>query len=315
VKRKPKQDQGCRTLPLQGRVRFETQSCVPLDTMSALEIASLMNEEDAKVAAAVREKLPNIARAIEVIGERLSAGGRLIYVGTGTSGRIGALDASECPPTFNTDRETVQYVIAGGPTALASAAEAKEDSVELGRKDIAARKPGKKDIVIGLSASGRTAYTISAIEFARKRGAVTVAVVCKTGSALAKAADIPIEIDVGPEVLSGSTRLKAATAQKMVCNMLTTGAMARRGYVYGNLMVNVQPGNAKLRERGIEILMLAAGVDRESAITALAAAKMKVPVALVILKAGVSRAEAERLLKAAKGKVRQAIQAGNLVIC
>jgi N-acetylmuramic acid 6-phosphate etherase len=281
-------------------------AAVNLDTMSSIEIATLMNREDAKVARAVAIALPHIARAIDVIADRLSNGGRLIYVGAGTSGRIGALDASECPPTFNVDPKTVQYVLAGGPKALASEAEASEDSASLGRKDIAAKKPGKKDVVVGLAASGRTPYTIAAIEYAKKRGAATVAVVCNSGSALARAADIAIEVVVGAEVLTGSTRLKAGTAQKMVCNMLTTGAMARLGYVYGNLMVNVRLKNKKLVERGITILQQAAGVDRESARIAIEAADMKLPVAMVILKTGVSKKEALRRLKVCKGNVRKA---------
>lgn len=277
-----------------------------LDTMSSLEVAALMNREDAKVAQTVAKALPEIGRAIDVIAERLSKGGRLIYVGAGTSGRIGALDASECPPTFNVSPKTVQYVIAGGPTALGSEAEANEDSAKLGRKDIAARKPGKKDVVVGLAASGRTPYTIAAVEYARKHGAATVAVVCNSGSALARAAEIAIEVVVGPEVLTGSTRLKAGTAQKMVCNMLTTGAMARIGYLYGNLMVNVSLKNNKLVERGIGILGQIADVDRESARTALEASGMKLPVAVVMLKAGVGRNEAVRRLKKANGNVREA---------
>lgn len=280
-----------------------------LDTMSALEIATVMNREDAKVAAAIKKVLPRVARAIDVIADRLSKGGRLIYVGAGTSGRIGALDASECPPTFNIDPKMVQYIIAGGPAALASAAEANEDSPELGRKDIAAKKPGKKDVVVGIAASGRTPYTIAAVEYARKKGAATVAVVCNSGSALAKAAQTAIEVVVGPEVLTGSTRLKAGTAQKLVCNMLTTGAMSRMGYVYGNLMVNVHLKNEKLVERGITILQNATGVDRDSAITALEASANKVPVALVMLNAGVSKSEALKRLKKANGRVRKAIEA------
>lgn len=280
-----------------------------LDTMSALEIATVMNREDAKVAAAIKKVLPRVARAIDVIADRLSKGGRLIYVGAGTSGRIGALDASECPPTFNIDPKMVQYIIAGGPAALASAAEANEDSPELGRKDIAAKKPGKKDVVVGIAASGRTPYTIAAVEYARKKGAATVAVVCNSGSALAKAAQTAIEVVVGPEVLTGSTRLKAGTAQKLVCNMLTTGAMSRMGYVYGNLMVNVHLKNEKLFERGITILQNATGVDRDSAITALEASANKVPVALVMLNAGVSKSEALKRLKKANGRVRKAIEA------
>ncbi len=286
----------------------EQPNSVPaLDTMTALDLATLMNREDAKVASAAKKVLPQIARAIDLIAARLAKGGRLIYVGAGTSGRIGALDASECPPTFNTDPKMVQYVIAGGPKALGAAAEAKEDSPELGRKDMAAKKLGKSDVVVGLAASGRTPYTIAAVEYARKKGAATVAIVCSSGSPLAHAADIAIEVLVGREVLDGSSRLKAGTAQKMVCNMLTTGAMARLGYVYDDHMVNVHTNNTKLMERGIAILMKAADTDRESALTALRAAKMKVPVALVILKIGVNARDAERRLKRAKGSVRVAI--------
>lgn len=277
-----------------------------LDTMSSLEIATLMNREDAKVASAIGKVLPNIAAAIDIIADRLSKGGRLIYVGAGTSGRIGALDASECPPTFNVSPKTVQYVIAGGSKALGSESEANEDSAKLGRKDMAARKPGKRDVVVGLAASGRTPYTIAAVEFARKAGAATVAVVCNTGSALARAAEVAIEVVVGPEVLTGSTRLKAGTAEKMVCNMLTTGAMARIGYVYGNLMVNVSLKNRKLVERGLTILEQLADVDRESARIALEASGMKLPVAVVMLKAGVGKNEAVRRLKKANGNVREA---------
>ncbi len=279
----------------------------PLDTMSAIEIATLMNREDANVALAVRKVLPQIADAIEVIAGRFARGGRLIYVGAGTSGRIGALDASECPPTFNTDQNMVQYVIAGGLKALGAAAEAKEDLAELGRRDIAERKPGKKDVVVGLAASGRTPYTVAAVQYARTKGAATVAITCVANSLLAQSADTAIEVNVGSEVLSGSTRLKAGTAEKMVCNMLTTGALARLGYVYNDLMVNVRTTSAKLRERGIEILMQAANTDCDSALTALKAADMDVPVALVLLKAGVSVTEARRRLKAAKGRVREAI--------
>jgi N-acetylmuramic acid 6-phosphate etherase len=277
-----------------------------LDRMSSLEIAAMMNHEDSKVAQAIAKALPDISQAIDIIADRLRRGGRLIYVGAGTSGRIGALDASECPPTFNVSPKTVQYVIAGGKKALGSEAEASEDSAKLGRNDIAARKPGKKDVVVGLAASGRTPYTIAAVEYARKKGTATIAIVCNVGSALAAAAELAIEVVVGPEVLTGSTRLKAGTAQKMVCNMLTTGAMARMGYVYGNLMVNVNLKNKKLIERGISILEQAADVDRESARLALEAAGMKLPVAVVMLKAGVGRNEALRRLKKTKGNVRAA---------
>lgn len=298
-------------MPLDNIHRLGTEqqnsSSLDLDTKSALEIATIMNAEDAKVPQAVAAALPQIAKVIDKVAEAIARKGRLIYVGAGTSGRLGALDASECPPTFNTDPKTVQYVIAGGPKALASAAEANEDSPEIGRRDIAKLKPGKKDVVIGIAASGRTPYTIAACEFARKKGAVTACVVCNLDSQLAAAVDIPIEVNVGPEVLSGSTRLKAGTAQKLILNMITTGAMTRLGYVYGNLMVNVHLKNAKLVERGIGILQKAAGADRDRAIAALKSAKNHVPTALVMLKASVSAREAQKLLKKNNGNVRKAI--------
>ena len=278
-----------------------------LDTKSALEIARIINTEDATVAAAVERALPQVARAIDAIADAIRRGGRLIYVGAGTSGRIAALDASECPPTFNTDPKTVQFVMAGGTRALYSAVEANEDSRALGRRDMAKRRPAKRDVVVGITASGRTPYTVAAVEYARQRGAKTVAITCNPGSPLANAAHIAIVAEVGPEVLAGSSRMKAGTAQKLICNMLTTGAMARLGYVYGNLMVNVHLKNEKLIERGIGILQKAAGVDRIQAERALRAAEMSVPVALVMVTTGCSRAEAQRRLKAAKGNVRKAI--------
>jgi N-acetylmuramic acid 6-phosphate etherase len=280
-----------------------------LDKLSALEIATLMNSEDAKVLRAVRQALPEIAKAIDVVHNRLAKGGRLIYVGSGTSGRLGALDASECPPTFGVDPSMIQYVIAGGERALANAAEASEDSSQLGKSDMAARKPGKKDVIVGLAASGRTPYTIAALKYAAKKGAATVAVICNTGSELARVAQIAIEAEVGPEVLTGSTRLKAGTAQKLICNMLTTGAMARLGYVYGNLMVNLHLKNEKLIERGISIVQRVAKVNRTVALATLEAADMKVSIALVMLCAKVSKPEANRRLKRAQGSIRKAIEA------
>lgn len=278
-----------------------------LDTKSALEIARILNREDAKVAAAVRKALPQIGKAIEAAAAAIQGGGRLIYAGAGTSGRIAALDAAECPPTFNTDPKSVQYVMAGGEKALGRAAEANEDSREQGAADIARLRPSRKDVVIGLAASGRTPYTIGAVEYAKQRGAQTAAIVCNRGSELGKLAGIEIVADVGPEAVSGSTRMKAATAQKMICNMITTGAMTRLGYVFGNLMVNVHPKNEKLRERAVGILMEAAGVDRRRAHSALTAADNSVPVALVSLMAGLSPAEARRRLEDCRGNVRQAI--------
>lgn len=279
-----------------------------LDTKSALEIATIINTEDAKVATAIAKALPQIAAGIDAIAAALGKGGKLIYVGAGTSGRIGALDAAECPPTFGTDPRQIQYVIAGGEKALGRAVEANEDSTDLGVRDLSKLRPGKRDVVVGIAASGRTPYTIAAVEYARKRGARTISVACNGDSPLARAAEIAIVAEVGPEVVSGSTRMKAGTAQKMILNMLSTGAMTRLGYVYRNLMVNVSPKNKKLVERGIGILMNAAGVDRESAAAALKSSRNSVPIALVMLKAKVRRAEAVRRLKAAKGHVRLAIE-------
>lgn len=281
-----------------------------LDRKSSLEIARILNSEDAKVAAAVSRALPQIAEAIEAIANSLRQGGRLIYVGAGTSGRIAALDAAECPPTFQTDPRMVQFIIAGGEKALGRAVEANEDSRELGRRELARKKPSKKDVVAGIAASGRTPFTIAAVEYARSRGAKTIAITCNRGSPLGRAADIEIVAEVGPEVVSGSTRMKAGSSQKMILNMLTTGAMTRLGYVYGNLMVNVHPKNTKLRERGIWILQHAAEVSRAAAEQALAASGNSVPIALVMLKTGASRAQATRDLKRSSGNVRQAIAQG-----
>ncbi len=278
-----------------------------LDRKSALEIARIINREDAKVAAAVKRSLRKIAQAIDRIAAALSQGGRLIYVGTGTSGRIAALDAVECPPTFDVDPRMVQFIIAGGPKALGAAVEADEDSRELGRKAIAEKKPTKKDVVVGIAASGRTPFTIAAIEYARAHGAETVAVVCNPKSPLGKAAHLAIVADVGAEVVTGSTRMKAGTAQKMILNMLTTGAMTRLGYVYGNLMVNLHPKNAKLVERGVSILEEAAGLNNAAARKILAAAGGRVPVALVMAKAEISRALAVDALRESQGQVRKAI--------
>ncbi|MBV9145626.1 MAG: N-acetylmuramic acid 6-phosphate etherase [Acidobacteria bacterium] len=279
-----------------------------LDTKSALEIATIINREDAKVAPAVAESLPQIAEAIDAVADSLSRGGRLIYVGAGTSGRIAALDATECPPTFSTDPRQVQFIVAGGERALGRAVEANEDSEDLGRRDLARLRPTKKDVVAGLAASGRTPYTIAAVEYAKKKGARTIGISCNADSPLARAADIAITAEVGPEVLSGSTRMKAGTSQKMILNMLTTGAMTRLGYVYGNLMVNVSLKNHKLLERAITILSSAADVDRETARATLKKSGDSVPVALIMLKAGIKKAEAAKRLKAARGNVRKAIE-------
>jgi N-acetylmuramic acid 6-phosphate etherase len=278
------------------------------DTKSALEIARIINHEDSKVAAAVKKALPEIAQVIDQVARSLRDGGRLIYVGAGSSGRIAALDASECPPTYSTAPGQVQYIMAGGPKALASAVEVNEDSEELGQRDIARRRPTRKDVVIGLSASGRTPYVVSATAYARARGAYTAAVSCNHGTPLSEVADIAIIAEVGAEVISGSTRMKAASAQKMILNMITTGAMTRMGYVYENLMVNVHMQNSKLVERGIRILMKACAIDRTTAVDTIKSAGRSVPVALVMLKAKVDKPEAVRRLAKSDGNVRLAIE-------
>jgi N-acetylmuramic acid 6-phosphate etherase len=294
------------------RTEQQNSASAALDTLTALEIARVINQEDKKVAVAVETALPQIAQAIDAIANAIRSGGRLIYVGAGTSGRLAALDAAECPPTFNTDPRTVQYVIAGGNKALGHAAEYSEDSDVSGRKDMATRKPGKKDVVVGVAASGRTPYTLGALEFACKKRAKTVAVVCNHGSPMGALADIEIVIDVGPEAVSGSTRMKAGSAQKMALNLLTTGAMARLGYIYGNLMVNVHTRNHKLMERGLNVLEKAAGVDHQTASKTLDAADNQVAIALIMLKTGLSRTQAAKRLKSVKGNVREAIAQGHL---
>jgi N-acetylmuramic acid 6-phosphate etherase len=278
-----------------------------LDRKSALQIARIINSEDNKVARAVKRALPEIAKAIDLITAALRAGGRLIYVGAGTSGRIAALDAAECPPTFNTDPETVQFVIAGGTKALAAAVEANEDSSELGEREMQKRRPGKNDVVVGIAASGRTPFTVAAVEYARSQGAKTIAVTCNRSSPLERAATLAIVTEVGPEVIAGSSRMKAGTAQKMVLNMLTTGAMTRMGYVYGNLMVNVHVKNSKLAERGIAILQRATGASRSVAEQALVATGNSVPAAVVMLESEADRSRAEKALRSTQGHVRKAI--------
>jgi N-acetylmuramic acid 6-phosphate etherase len=278
------------------------------DTKSALEIARIINHEDAKVASAVKKAIPEIAQVIDQVARSLREGGRLIYIGAGSSGRIAALDASECPPAFSTAFGQVQYIMAGGPKALASAVEVNEDSEELGQRDIARRRPTRKDIVVGVSACGCTPYVVAAVAYARARGAHTAAVTCNHETPLAAAAEFAIIADVGPEVVSGSTRMKAGTAQKMILNMITTGAMTRLGFVYDNLMVNVHMQNSKLVERGIRILMCACKINRETAVQAIKSAGRSVPVALVMLKARVDKPEAVWRLAKSDGNVRLAIE-------
>ncbi len=282
------------------------------DTKSALEIARIVNHEDAKVASAVRKSLPEIAIVIDIVARALRDGGRLIYVGAGSSGRIAALDASECPPSYSTLPSQVQYIMAGGPKALASASDVNEDSPELGQRDIARRRPTRKDIVIGVSASGSTPYVVGAVEYGRARGAITAAITCNVNTPLSAVVDTTIVVEVGPEVVSGSTRMKAGTAQKMVCNMITTGAMTRLGYVYDNQMVNVHMKNAKLVERGIRVLMRVCNIDRDAAIRTIKSAGKSIPIAVVMLKANVDKMEAVRRLAKSDGNVRLAIDDSRL---
>ena len=279
-----------------------------LSSLTTQEIIRLMNDEDALVAAAIQRVLPEIARAIEEVVGRLKRGGRLFYIGTGTSGRLGVLDAAECQPTFGVSPDLVQAIIAGGYEACYRAVEASEDDAEAGEKDLAARGFTKGDVLVGIAASGPTPYTVGAIKYARQRGAFTIAITCAPDSPITEAAELSIVPVVGPEVIAGSTRLKAGTAQKMVLNMLSTATMVKLGYVTGNRMTNVLPRNAKLRARALRILMAEARIDERVAAESLAKANGNLPVALLMAKSGCSREEAERALAASSGVVSRAVE-------
>lgn len=270
---------------------------VRIDQVSTADMLRIINREDARVAGAVEKEIPNISRAVDAIVERLRGGGRLFYIGAGTSGRLGVLDASECPPTFNTPPSLVQGIMAGGMTALYKATEASEDSPELGRRDLVKKRVSGRDAVLGLTASGRTPYVLGALRYARKLGAATIALTCNPDSEAARVAEITIAPVVGPEVLAGSTRMKAGTAQKLVLNMISTGTMVKLGHVYGNFMVNVHLKNAKLVERARTILQRLLEIDRDAANRALRAAGGSLKVAIVMHKLGVKRSAAERLLQ------------------
>jgi|SRR3990170_1165070 len=280
-----------------------------LDTLPAQELVRLMNEEDATVAPAVARAIPQIAAAVETIVRILRQGGRLIYVGAGTSGRLALLDALECPPTFNTDPQQVQAVVAGGAGSDVSSSAESEDRADLGRQAMADRTVGSNDVVVGVAASGTTPFTVAAVEEARRRGASTVALCCVPDSPLARAAEVAIVPVVGPEVLTGSTRLKAGTAQKLVLNTLSTAAMVRLGKAYRNLMVEVQPRNEKLRARAERILMEAVGVTADEARRWLGRAGGNLKVGIVMASSGVDRRDAVRLIAVAGGHVRGAIAA------
>ena len=277
-----------------------------IDLVSTLDLVRIINTEDAKVPFAVGAEAAKIAAAIDGIVARMRQGGRLIYVGAGTSGRLGVLDASECPPTYSAPPGLVVGLIAGGRTALTNSIEGAEDRPEDGAFDVAALNVGDIDTVVGIAASGRTPYTIGAMEEAKRRGALVVSVTCNAGSPMAAVADIAIEPLVGPEVVTGSTRMKAGTAQKLVLNLLSTGAMIRLGKTFGNLMVDVQPSNAKLKARARRIVAEATGLNLEAAAVALDAAGGEVKPAILAQLLGISPAEARERLAAAGGVIRRA---------
>jgi len=279
-----------------------------IDTMSPLEIVKIMNEEDNNVVAGVKEVLPEVAQCVEWCSEALAKGARIIYMGAGTSGRLGLLDAVECPPTYGVSPEPVVGLIAGGAGAFIKAVEGAEDKKELGVQDLKDINCCADDVVIGLAASGRTPYVIGGLEYANELGCKTVAVACNKGSKVGAAAQLAIEPVNGPEVVTGSTRLKSGTAQKMICNMISTASMIRTGKVYQNLMVDVQQTNEKLITRAENIIMAATGCTREEASEARVAAKGRVKLAVTMILTGTDIETAEKKLEAAKGHVREAIK-------
>ena len=277
-----------------------------IDALPTLDMLQLINQADAEVAPAVRAEIGQIARAIDEIVPRLESGGRLFYIGAGTSGRLGVLDASECPPTFNTPSGLVQGIIAGGDRALRTSVERAEDDPGQGRADLESRNFATSDICVGIAASGRTPYVLGAVDYARSLGALTIGLSCTPNSLLAQAVDIPITPVPGPEIITGSTRLRAGTATKLVLNMLTTGTFIKMGYVYGNLMVNVQPTNSKLADRARRIIASLAGVSYDEASRLLVEAG-SVRTAVLMQRRNLSRSEAESALAAAHGSLRIAL--------
>jgi len=278
-----------------------------LDRLSAEKIIRLMNREDGKIAAAVASQIPSIARAVDAIVREIRRGGRLFYVGAGSSGRLGVLDAAECPPTFGTSRRVVQALIAGGHRAITNAVEGAEDSARNGQRDLRAKKLTSNDVVVGIAASGTTPYVLGALKYARKRKATTVALTANRNMPLARVAKILIAPEVGPEILTGSTRLKAGTAQKMVLNMLSTAAMVRLGHAYENLMIDLLDTNEKLSDRSLRILVAASGKDTLTARHALRQSGHNLRVALIMLKKSVHAASAKRILKTFAGDLRRAL--------
>ena len=286
-----------------------------IDQLPVAEMLEVINDEDAKVAGAVRVEIPNIAQAVEAIAGAFERGGRLFYIGAGTSGRLGVLDASECAPTFNVPPTQVQGIMAGGEAALARATEASEDDPEAGIRDLKARGFTSSDVLVGIAASGRTPYVLGAVREARRLGALTVGISCTPRSELAGAVDIAITPLCGPEVVTGSTRMKAGTATKLVLNMLTTGSMIRTGHVYGNLMVNVQPRNGKLLDRARRIVRDGAGVTDGEAARMLELSGNVVKTAIVMARTGLEKKTAEALLAQSGGRVSEALKTKNGQIC
>ena len=280
-----------------------------IDTLSTLDMVKLINQEDHRVAEAVGLVTDKIAQAVDVIAQRLGQGGRLIYCGAGTSGRLGILDAVECPPTYSTDPEMVQALMAGGYGAIFQAVEGAEDSKELGVEDMRGIGFREKDVLVGIAASGRTPYVLGCMEYAKQLGAPTISVTCCPGSELDSFADIGIAPAPGPEVVTGSTRMKSGTAQKMVLNMLSTGAMIKLGKVYGNLMVDVKPSNEKLVRRCVTIVCSAAECTEAEAVAALEQCGYRPKAAIVMVLRGVDAGTANRMLEAASGRVAKVLEA------
>ena len=278
-----------------------------LDCMSSLEIVTLMNSEDSKIAPAVREQLPQIAKAVDLCVHAVENGGRIVYMGAGTSGRLAAIDAAECPPTFGVSKDTVIGLIAGGNQIEISLTNDKEDSPESGMADLRGIALKKKDIVIGIAASGRTPYVIGGMEYAKELGCSTVSIACNSNSEIGKRADVAIEVIVGSEVLTGSTRLRAGTSQKMILNMISTASMVRTGKAYRNLMVDVVQTNEKLVARAQGILMEATGISRDEAVQILKEAGGSVKKAIVMVLASCTAEEAQARLDKARGHVREAL--------
>lgn len=282
-----------------------------IDRINTYDMITMINEEDKKVAFAVEKAKEDIAKAVDVVSERLLIGGRLIYIGAGTSGRLGIIDASECPPTFGVDANLVQGVIAGGTTAIFKAVEGAEDSEELGKKDLMNLKIRKEDVVCGIAASGRTPYVIGGMKYGKEIGAAVISITMNPKSEMTKIADVGIFVVVGPEVIMGSTRMKAGTAQKMVLNMISTGTMIKLGKVYGNLMVDLKASNDKLVARAKRILMLATGINLEEAEKLLMETNYDIKLSIVISKTGFNKEVCKTLLQNNGGYVQKAIEEGN----